>query len=68
MSEFEGKSLFGDRLLAVRGKNGSMILTRLNGDDEDEEGGEDVAISIDADSTAKLAEWIKETQPAGGSS
>jgi len=60
-----GTDIFGRRLMAVVGKDGSVIVTRA-ADDEANEGEEGVVLSFSPASAASITQWTqKQATPPG---
>ena len=57
---WQGVDLYGDRVFAVRGKDGSAIVVRRN-DPADE--CSETSVSISAASCASLAAWLERSKP-----
>lgn len=58
---FIGSNMFGDRVLAVMGNNGSCIISEPDREPEDLDDSEEYlhAISLSPESVERLAAWVR---------
>lgn len=59
---FHGADFFGRQVFAVRGNNGSVIVSRVSDEEDEEEEEDSVVLSLGAESAELFAKWLLEAR------